>query len=112
MMPLDAIAALFPDLEPAELSVWIERRWVQPERAADGQWLFQEIDVARVRLVYDLRHQLGVHDEVVPLVLSLLDQVYELRCTLKAMNEALSAQPPEVQAAVLAAVAGRSRQAE
>jgi chaperone modulatory protein CbpM len=103
MMRLDAIVALFPDLEAAELSAWVEQRWIQPE-AAEGGWLFHEIDVARVRLIYDLRRDLGVEEDMMPLVLSLLDQVYELRCTLKAMTRALERQPPEVQAAVLAAL--------
>lgn len=103
-MRFDAIVGLFPDLEAVELSDWIERRWVQPEAAEGGSWVFHEIDVARVRLIYDLRRELDVEEETVPLVLSLLDQVYELRCTLKAMTRALGTQPPEVQAAVLAAL--------
>lgn len=102
MMQFDAIVGLFPDLEAVELSDWIERRWVQPEPAEGGSWVFHEIDVARVRLIYDLRRELDIEEETVPLVLSLLDQVYELRCTLKAMTRALGTQPPEVQAAVLA----------
>lgn len=104
MMRLDAIVALFPDLDTVELSEWIERRWVQPEPGVGGGWIFHEIDVARVRLIYDLRHDLDIAEDTVPLVLSLLDQVYELRCTLKAMTRALGTQPPEVQAAVLAAL--------
>ncbi|MBI3706904.1 MAG: hypothetical protein HY246_04390 [Proteobacteria bacterium] len=104
MMRLEAVVALFPDLETVELSGWIERRWVLPEPAAGGDWAFDEIDVARVRLIYDLHHDLGVADEAVPLVLSLLDQVYELRRRLKAIMRALADQPHEVQAAVLAAL--------
>jgi chaperone modulatory protein CbpM len=103
-MRLDTVVALFPDLEIVELTGWIERHWVQPEPAAGGDWLFDEIDVARVHLIYDLHHDLDVADEAVPLVLSLLDQVYELRGTLKAMMRALADQPHEVQAAVLAAL--------
>ncbi len=102
MMRFDAIVELFPDLGAVELSDWVERRWVQPEPSEGGGWVFHEIDVARVRLIYDLRRELDVAEDTVALVLSLLDQVYELRCTLKAMTRALASQPPEVQAAVLA----------
>lgn len=105
MMRLEAIVALFPDLEAVELTGWIERRWVQPEPGEGGGWLFHEIDVARVRLIYDLRRDLEVAEETVPLVLSLLDQVYELRGALKAMTRALESQPAEVQQAVRAALA-------
>jgi hypothetical protein len=39
-----------------------------------------------------------------PLVLSLLDQVYELRSRLKSVLRAVEAQPGDVQRAVLAAI--------
>ena len=104
MMQLDAVVTLFPDLDPAELTVWIEQRWVQPERAEGERWIFHEIDVARVRLIYDLRREMDTPEETMPLVLFLLDQVYELRCTLKAMTRAIESQPAEVRAAVLGAI--------
>ncbi|HKO09879.1 MAG TPA: chaperone modulator CbpM [Alphaproteobacteria bacterium] len=108
MMRLDAIAALFPDLETVELITWVERRWVEPEPGEDGGWVFHEIDVARVRLIYDLRRELEVAEETVPVVLSLLDQLYELRATLKSVMHAIEGQPPEVKAAVAAVLEERS----
>jgi len=106
MMKLDAVVTLFPDLQAPELEGWIEQRWVQPE-PADGGWGFHAVDVARVRLIYDLRRGLETPEETVPLVLSLLDQVYDLRATLNAMTQALATQPSEVQAAVLSALGAR-----
>lgn len=103
MMQFDAVLDLFPDLGPAELRLWIEQRWVQPERAEGEGWAFHEIDVARVRLIYDLRRELDMSEETVPVLLALLDQVYELRCNLKAMTRAIESQPAEVKAAVLGA---------
>jgi len=41
-------------------------------------------------------------------VLSLLDQLYELRATLKSVMHAIEGQPPEVQAAVAAVLEERS----
>jgi chaperone modulatory protein CbpM len=102
MMRIERVVALFPDLDAAELAAWIAHRWVQPEPAEGESWIFHEIDVARVYLIYDLRHELDIAEEMMPLVLSLLDQVYELRRTLKAMTRALETQPPEVKDAVLA----------
>jgi chaperone modulatory protein CbpM len=104
MMRIAAIVTLFPDLEPAELARWIDLRWVQPEPAEGEDWVFHEIDVARVRLIYDLRRDMNISAETVPLVLSLLDQVYELRGQLKAVSRALDHQPAEIQTAVLAAL--------
>jgi len=107
MMRLRAVIALFPDLEERELVAWIEQRWVQPETAIDDGPVFREIDVARVHMIYDLRHRLDVHEETVPLVLSLVDQVYELRRNLKAMTRALDEQPSEIRNAILRALGGK-----
>ena len=104
MMRLETIVGLFPDLETVELTTWVERRWVEPEPAGDGGWVFHEIDVARVRLIYDLRRELEVAEETVPLVLSLLDQLYDMRATLKGVMRALERQPPAVKAAIVAAL--------
>ena len=83
MLQLTAVTALFVDLPAQELTGWIERGWVRPD-SADSGWVFQEIDVARVRLIHDLRRGMDVGEDTIPLVLSLLDQVYELRAQLKA----------------------------
>lgn len=102
-MQLASVLSLFADLEETELSVWVERGWVQPREAETG-WEFREIDVARVRLICDLRHGMAVEEATVPLVLSLLDQIYALRGTLHEMLRALQAQPEAVRAMVLAAL--------
>jgi len=103
MTRLEDVLGLFRDLDVTELTIWIESGWVQPE-PTEGDWVFHEIDVARVRLIYDLRHELETPEETVPMVLSLLDQVYELRCTLAAVMGVIKDQPPELQAAVRAAL--------
>jgi chaperone modulatory protein CbpM len=100
-MRIDAVLALFSDMEVTELTGWVERGWVQPEAGAEGGWIFQEVDVARVRLIHDLRRDLDVAEEALPLVLTLLDQVYDLRATLRSVIRAVGGQPREVQEAVL-----------
>ena len=102
MIRIDALVAQFPGLEVGELSCWVDRHWVTPDLDDSETWIFTEIDIARVRLIYDLRHDLDVAEDVVPLMLSLLDQVYDLRCTLKAVNRAIAQQPREVRDAVQA----------
>jgi chaperone modulatory protein CbpM len=104
MIRLDAVVTQFPDLDPVELERWVAQRWVQPERAPDAVWLFAEIDVARVRLIYDLRRRLDTSEDTITLVLSLLDQLYELRGALKALTRAVDAQPASVREAIRAAV--------
>lgn len=108
-MDITAVTALFVDLSQVELVNWVERGWVLPDTAETGLE-FHEIDIARVRLIHDLRRDMDVNEDEVPLVLSLLDQVYELRSTLKAVLRALEAQPRDVQTAVLGALGGQRSQ--
>ncbi|HEY4342783.1 MAG TPA: hypothetical protein VGN05_00435 [Parvibaculum sp.] len=101
-MQIESVIALFPDLEAVELTTWIEHRWVRPQAEEGGVWTFQEIDIARVRLIYDLRRHLDTSEETLPVVLSLVDQVYDMRRRLSAVSAALDNQPAEVRAALLA----------
>jgi len=82
MITLDLVCARFSRLDPADLRRWIAEGLVRPDQAPEGL-VFQEIDVERVRLILDLRDEMAVEEETLPLVLSLLDQVYELRRRLK-----------------------------
>jgi chaperone modulatory protein CbpM len=107
MMDMLAVTALFPDLTQVELTTWVERGWVVPD-TGEGGLVFREIDVARVRLILDLRRGMDVAEDAMPLVLSLLDQVYELRSRLKTVLRAVGAQPREVQLAVLSAIEERA----
>jgi len=102
-MQIDAVVAVIGDLDAIELTGWVERGWVQPD-AAGEVWEFHEIDVARIRLIRDLRRGMEVGEDAIPVVLSLLDQVYELRGQLRRMVDALGSQPQEVRAAIVAAL--------
>lgn len=108
MIPLEAVAARFPQLAPGELALWIERRWVRAERTPEGAWRLTEMDVARVGLLVELRVTLDVTEDLIPMVLSLIDQLYDARRTVRALLSALDEQPAGIRAAVLAA-AGRDR---
>lgn len=103
-MKLDAVVLLFPDLPVVELTTWIEHRWVRPTPEGEGNWHFHEIDIARVRLIYDLRHDLDVPEEALPLLLSLLDQLYDLRRKLNAISDAAADYSPELRDALLAII--------
>ena len=100
-MDISTVITLVPELTQVELVSWVERGWVLPE-AGDAGFVFHEIDVARVRLIQDLRRSMDVGEDAMPLVLSLLDQVYELRSRLKSLLQAVQGQPRDVQLAILA----------
>jgi chaperone modulatory protein CbpM len=79
-----------------ELTAWIEQRWVLPVEDG-GRYFFDEADVARVHLIAELRRDLEVNEEAMPVVLRLLDQVYNLRETLDDLNTAIKTLPPKVR---------------
>jgi chaperone modulatory protein CbpM len=78
MMTLELVCARFGRLDPQELRGWVEAGYVRADAEA-GELRFQEIDLARVQLILELRDELAVNEEALPLVLSLLDQLYALR---------------------------------
>jgi len=88
------------ELEPDELERWIHERWVLPESGTAG-WVFHEVDVARIRLIKEMRHDLAIDEEAMPVVLRILDQVYALRRRLKELSAAIDALPPEIRATLL-----------
>lgn len=100
MITFDAVLTLVGGVEPVELRRWIAERWVRPEARPEG-YFFHEVDVARVRLIVELRRDLAIDEEALPVVLQLLDQVYGLRRRLRALHAAIDAQSAEVREAVL-----------
>ncbi len=102
MMTLNELRRSFADLDAAELDRWIDNRWIRPE-GRPGAYVFHEIDVARARLVAELR-ELAIDDEALPLVLSLLDQLYGVRRQMKLLYAVINAQPDDVRRAFLVAV--------
>ena len=68
------------------LDVWIAEEWLIPVGSSEGA-SFSDIDVARARLIRDLKTELGVNDAGVGVILNLLDQLHGLRRTFKQMRE-------------------------
>ena len=68
-------------LDRRTLTVWIEEEWLVPSRSAP-ELTFTEMDVARARLIRDLKDNMGVNDEGLGVILHLLDQMHALRRAL------------------------------
>ena len=99
MIDFNAVMDEIDGLDAEELRQWIRERWVRAEQGDRGL-VFHEVDVARVRLIRELRHELAIGDEAIPVILDLLDQVYALRRRLRRLCEAIEAQPLELSDAV------------
>ena len=96
MITTRELIALIGRLSEGELETWIAADWVRPARR-EGDWRFSEADVARVRLICEMRRDMAVDEEAVPLVLSLLDQLYGARSELHLLARAIARQPEPVQ---------------
>jgi chaperone modulatory protein CbpM len=72
-------------LDADALDAWIKAGWLRPSGTKHID--FSEIDMARAQLIHDLRHDFGVNDEAVPLILDLIDQVHGLRRLLRDVME-------------------------
>jgi chaperone modulatory protein CbpM len=99
MIAFDDVLIRLRGLERGELSRWVENRWVLPEPHG-GSWVFHEVDVARVELIFDIRRDFAIDDEATSLVLGLLDQVYGLRRQMRRLCDAVASQPADVQDAI------------
>lgn len=88
MITLDVLCARFDRLPETEVRRWIAAGWVRPELAA-GEPVFLDIDVERVGLILDLRDTLEVNEAALPVVLSLVDQLYALRRRLRQLGVGL-----------------------
>jgi chaperone modulatory protein CbpM len=102
----EEILGTFSDLRRETLHVWIERGWVTPERRGE-RYRFQEIDVARIRLIREFRTELELDEDALDVILPLLDQVHGLRRELHRLADAVNAQPAEIRSRIAALLAKR-----
>ena len=90
-------------VEAEALRRWVDLGWILPH--GDGDSLrFDESDVARVRLICELHYELRIEEDSMSVVLSLMDQLYEARRSLRTVLSAVEAQPEDVRAAISALV--------
>ncbi|MCE2564972.1 chaperone modulator CbpM [Komagataeibacter sp. FNDCF1] len=90
MITLETLCIRIGNVPVEDVQGWIDSEWLRPE-GTRGHYLFREIDEARARLIRELREDMGVNDEGVPVVLSLLDQLYAARRQMYRLREAISA---------------------
>ena len=88
MIDIDVLITQLSGLKRQDLERWITNEWVRPD-GRSGSYMFLEIDVARVRLIRELRDEMGVNEAALPVVLSLLDQLYDLRRRMRELSDAI-----------------------
>ena len=84
----------------SDLEIWINRVWVRPTQV-DQEWHFGEEDIARIELICDLMQDLNIQADAVDIILPLVDQIYDLRRSLRAITQAVGELPADSKRQVL-----------
>jgi len=83
-----------------QLDLWVCEHWVRPARSGED-FAFNDADIARVHLLHTLYNELEVGDEAIPIILSLIDQLHEMRAHMHTISGAIDDQPEEVRFQIL-----------
>ena len=94
MITIETLTHTVIGLNLEDLRRWIDYAWVRPD-GQPGHYRFHDIDVARLRLIVQLRDDLGVDEAALPVVLSLLDQLYETRRNMIRLRTVIETVVPE-----------------
>jgi len=103
MTTLDELLRLNDRLTVMHVERWVARGLLRPAGSGDA-WTFEQIDVARVRLLAELEGDIGFDDDTVETVIGLVDQVHTLRGQLDLLAHAIACQPAETQQAIATAL--------
>jgi chaperone modulatory protein CbpM len=103
MMAIDDLLASISTLQRSDLERWISEELVAPQQEA-GSLLFSDVECARVRLICTLTYELDIDSGTLPVVLSLIDQLYDTRQRLSSLTRAVAAQDKAIQAAIITAM--------
>lgn len=103
MMRVDEIVEQIEALQRSDLDAWISEELVSPQDD-DGAPIFSEMECARIRLICTLRYELEIDADTLPVILSLVDQLYQTRQHLLKLTAAVAAQDKAIQTAILAAI--------
>ncbi|QIP07854.1 chaperone modulator CbpM [Bradyrhizobium symbiodeficiens] len=108
MMAVDDLLAAISALQRSDLERWISEELVAPQQN-EGSLMFSDMECARIRLICTLTYELDVDDSALPVVLSLLDQLYDTRQRLFSLTRAIKTQDETVQLAIAAATSRESK---
>ena len=99
----DDVIATITRLTHVQLVSYIEAAFIQPEQS-DGGYLFRQVDIARLELLCDLSQDLGLDENALVVVISLIDQLHIARQERAAITRAIHTLPADLGNRILAAV--------
>ena len=92
MTSLDELLRLHGGLTTVHVERWVARGLLRPRDSGES-WSFEQVDVARARLLAELGDDIGFDDDTVETVVALVDQVHTLRGQLGLLARAIAEQP-------------------
>ena len=87
-------------LTEEDLRTWVQEGWVRPAQGEAGP-VFDDLDVARLRLLCDLCIDMSLPGESMPVVLTLLDRLHESRRRLRLLSDAIAQEPEPTRHAII-----------
>ena len=103
MTTLADLLQLHRGLTSIRVERWVSRGLLRPLGTADA-WTFEQVDVARVRLLAELGDDIGIDEDTVEVVVGLIDHVHTLRGQLDLLARAIAQQPAATRDAIAAAL--------
>jgi len=90
------LITLCRSLTSTRLERWLHEGWIIPH-SPSSEKAFNDLDRSRAELICYLVDDLDIQENAIPVILSLLDQIYGLRGELKTLAEAVSTLPASAQ---------------
>lgn len=110
MLTEEDVVARVSRLTVTRLRVFVSQGLIKPhapeEATPQG---YSEADLARAALICNLEDEMGFHEEDVPVLLSLIDQIHGLRAELRGFVEAVEELPPDMRTTVRLRIEQRRR---
>lgn len=103
----EEILVAIPGLTRVRLSMHIEARIIRPMPAGPGEGgepLFRDLDLARLRLLYELSADLQLDEAAIEVIIGLIDQLHGTRRDLLTLTRAVMSEPREVRARIASAL--------
>src|ERR1051326_2038720 len=107
MISVDALLEAISPLQRSDLEAGISEELGAPGEGR-GTLLSTEKKYARLRLICTLHYELEIDLDALPVVLSLVDQLYDTRQQLLSLTAAVAAQDKDVQEGIIAAMRQKS----
>lgn len=88
--------ALVNGLSAKRLNYCLDQGWIYASIGDSGPG-FGDIDIARLSLICTLQNDMEIDDDMLPTILSLIDQVYGLRSDLRNIMQVISSEPDDIK---------------